>query len=77
MRFYLHVHETGKTVAIDPEGSEHASLDMARFEAIEAAQQLAADRARAGIPPLAGSIQITGAGGEVLGVVLFEDAFDA
>ena len=76
MRFYLHVHEVGKTVAIDPEGGEYVSLDMARFEAIEGARQLASDRALAGIT-FAGSIEIATEGGEVLAVVPFEDAFAA
>ena len=75
MRFYLHVHETGKTVAVDPEGSEYPSLDMARAEAIEAAQQLAAERARAGVTPLGVFIEIADADDKVLAVVLFEDAF--
>lgn len=76
MRFYLHVHEVGKTVAVDPEGAEYPSLDRARLEAIEAVRQLASDRALVGIT-FAGSIEIATEGGEVLAVVLFEDAFDA
>ena len=75
-RFFLHVHEAGKTVAVDPEGGEYASIELARFEAIEGARQLASDRALAGIS-FAGSIEIATEGGEVLSVVLFEDAFAA
>ena len=78
MRYFLHVHEAGKSVAIDPEGVEFASLEMARLEAIEAARQLAANRALAGIIPVAGSfIEIAVEGSKVSLVVPFEEAFHA
>ena len=78
MRFYLHVHEMGKTVAIDPEGAEFPSLAMARLEAIESARQLAANRALTGVIPVAGSfIEIAMEGSKVSLVVPFEEAFHA
>ena len=78
MRYFLHVHEAGKSVAIDPECVEFASLEMACLEAIEAARQLAANRALTGVIPVAGSfIEIATEGSEVSLVVPFEEAFHA
>ena len=77
-RYYLDVHEAGKTVAIDPEGAEFPSLETARLEAIEAARQLAANRALTGVIPVVGSfIEIAMEGSEVSLVVPFEEAFHA
>ena len=51
---------------------------MARLEAIEAALQLAANRALTGVIPVAGSfIEIATEGSEVSLVVPFEEAFHA
>jgi hypothetical protein len=68
--FDLVGHET----VTDIEGSELASLDDARVEAIEDARAIMSDAVRAGYDVTARCVEIRDEGGELLAVVSFTDA---
>jgi hypothetical protein len=68
--FDLVGHET----VTDIEGSELATLDDARVEAIEDARAIMSDAVRAGYDVTARCVEIRDEGGELLAVVPFTDA---
>jgi uncharacterized protein DUF6894 len=74
-RFFLHLRDGGQLLE-DPEGSELPGLDAARADALAAAREIAAERLKAGAPPIAGEFEIRDGAGRLLATVPFPQVSD-
>jgi hypothetical protein len=73
-KFYLHLCENGHRVQ-DTEGMDLRDLLEARAEAVAAAREILADAMRNGTLLSSGWFEIAGAGGVLLSIVHFREAY--
>ncbi len=72
-RYFMHLID-GTDQLLDPEGTEHASLEIMRKRVLECARDIIAGDAHAGVIKLGYRIEAQDEAGEVVHSLEFEDA---